>query len=107
MPGLRPLEHRWHAARYLIHRSLKMTKAGTDATPNGEIPLMFYASGTKKPGDSGQTADRIAQPNARGRSRSCRYQHPDARCASRPCRSGASRDGMERSGSGRTRPLDR
>ena len=61
----------------------------------------------RKPGDSGQTADRIAQPNARGRSRSCRYQHPDARCASRPCRSGASRDGMERSGSGRTRPLDR
>lgn len=27
--------------------SLKMTKAGTDATPNGEIPLMFYASGTE------------------------------------------------------------
>lgn len=27
--------------------SLKMTKAGTDATANGEIPLMFYASGTE------------------------------------------------------------
>ena len=78
--------------------SLKMTKAGTDATANGEIALMFYASGT---------ADRIAQPDARGRSRSCRYQYRNARCASRPCRSGAPRDGMERSRSGRTRPLDR
>ncbi|RGM31840.1 hypothetical protein DXC18_04745 [Collinsella sp. OM08-14AT] len=27
--------------------SLKMTKAGTDATANGEIALMFYASGTE------------------------------------------------------------
>ena len=27
--------------------SLKITKAGTDATANGEIPLMFYASGTE------------------------------------------------------------
>lgn len=27
--------------------SLKMTKAGTDATANGEISLMFYASGTE------------------------------------------------------------
>lgn len=27
--------------------SLKMTKAGTDATANGEIPLMFYASDTE------------------------------------------------------------
>ena len=27
--------------------SLKMTKASTDATANGEIPLMFYASGTE------------------------------------------------------------
>ncbi len=27
--------------------SLKMTKAGIDATANGEIPLMFYASGTE------------------------------------------------------------
>ncbi len=27
--------------------SLKMTKAGTDATANGEIPLLFYASGTE------------------------------------------------------------
>ena len=27
--------------------SLKMTKAGADATANGEIPLMFYASGTE------------------------------------------------------------
>lgn len=27
--------------------SLKMTKAGTGATANGEIPLMFYASGTE------------------------------------------------------------
>lgn len=27
--------------------SLKMTKAGTDATVNGEFPLMFYASGTE------------------------------------------------------------
>ena len=27
--------------------SLKMTKAGTDATANGEIPLMFYATSTE------------------------------------------------------------
>ncbi len=59
--------------------SLKMTKAGTDATANGEIALMFYASGTRKPGDSGQTGrSRIAQPDARGRSRSCRYQCQNA-----------------------------
>lgn len=87
--------------------SLKMTKAGTDATANGEIALMFYASGTESQEIRGQTADRIAQPDARGRSRSCRYQYRNARCASRPCRSGAPRDGMERSRSGRTRPLDR
>lgn len=34
--------------------SLKMTKAGTDATPNGEITLMFYASGTESQGIRGK-----------------------------------------------------
>ena len=89
--------------------SLKMTKAGTDATANGEIPLMFYASDTESQEIRGKqrtgSRDPLAQPDARGKSRSCRYQPPDAGCASRPCRSGAPRDGMEWSGSGRTRPL--
>ena len=34
--------------------SLKMTKAGTDATANGEIPLMFYASGAESQGIRGK-----------------------------------------------------
>ena len=34
--------------------SLKMTKAGTDATANGEIPLMFYATSTESQGIRGK-----------------------------------------------------
>lgn len=87
--------------------SLKMTKAGTDAAAKGETPPDALRERRRKPGDSRQTANRIAQPNTRDRSQSHRYQRPNTKCASRPRRSGAPRDGMERSRSGRTRPLDR
>ena len=47
MPGLRPLERDGTQPAISFTASLKMTKAGTDATANGEIALMFYASGTE------------------------------------------------------------
>ena len=47
MSGLRRRECRRHAAHPLIHASLQLTKAGTDAVAAGEASLLFYAVSTK------------------------------------------------------------